>query len=187
MNAVTGPDPNPTQTGSPPAGEPVFLAVGRLQRPHGVRGELRLLVLTDFPERLHPGAIVYAGEAHTPLKIRTRRWHNQALLLAFAEYPDRTTAEALTNVTLYVRADDRPPLPDGEYYQHQLLGLQVRTDEGQALGEVTEILETGANDVLVVRAASGKEILLPMTDAVVLAIDLPAGEIRVHLLEGLVE
>ncbi len=91
----------------------------------------------------------------------------------------------LRNQYVYVRADQLDSLAEDEYYHHQILGLQVFSDSGEPLGVVTTILETGSNDVLVVQSPTGKEILLPVIDEVILRIDLAGGTIRVHLLPGL--
>lgn len=172
-------------TGLPENGEPIFLVVGRLQRPHGLKGEILMGIMTDFPERLQPEATIFIGEDHAPHQILSQRNHNSGLLLKFAEYENREEVGILRNQYAYVRADDRPPLPDGEYYHHQLIGLEVIDDNGNHLGKVTEILETGSNDVYIIRPEEGKELLLPAIDDVVLGIDVEAAEIRVHLLEGL--
>jgi 16S rRNA processing protein RimM len=89
------------------------------------------------------------------------------------------------NQTVFVTIADRPPLPDGDYYHHQLIGKQVVSEDGRRLGTLTEILETGANDVAVVRPDAGREILLPLIDSVLLGLDETAGEVRVHLLDGI--
>jgi 16S rRNA processing protein RimM len=142
-------------------------------------------VLTDFPDRLKPGIIVYIGEEHQPVKISSRRGHLNGFLVTFEghESPEMTTG--LRNQYLYVSADDRPPLPEGEYYHHQLLGLKVVSDEGQELGRLAGILETGANDVYIVRSEAGAEILLPNISSVVLNVDLEISEMHVHLIPGL--
>lgn len=171
--------------GSPLTGEPVFLAVGRLRRPHGLRGDLVMEVLTDFPERLKSGVTVYVGEAYQPLRIRRCRRHPPVLLLAFDGYSDNEQVGELRNRMVFVRADDCPPLPEGEYYHHQILGMQVITDEGRELGAVVQILETGANDVYIIRPEAGPEILLPAIDDVILEINLALQQMRVHLLPGL--
>jgi 16S rRNA processing protein RimM len=142
-------------------------------------------VITDFPERLRRGATVYVGDAHQPHKIRSLRWHGTTLLISFDAYDAPETAGVLRNQLVFVHAEDRPSLPEGEYYHHQLLGLRVVSDDGQDLGHLAEILQTGANDVYVVRPLSGPEILLPAVDEVILEIDLARGEIRVHLLPGI--
>ena len=165
--------------------EPLYLAVGKLRRPHGVRGEMLMEVLTDFPERLRPGLTVYVGPRHLALRLRSVRPHGQALLVAFEGYDDRDRAGLLRNMLVTVPASETPPLPEGEFYYHQILGLRVVTDEGEPLGTVTEIMETGANDVFVVTSPEGGEILLPDTKEVVLAIDLENGTMTVHLLPGL--
>ena len=165
---------------------PAFLAVGKLHRPHGVRGEMVMSVWTDFPERLLPGVMIYVGDTHALLTIRSVRWHRNDILIAFEEYADRDEVGVLRNQIAYVRADDRPALPEGELYLHQLLGLGVIRDEDDLfLGEVEEIIETGSNDVFIVRMPDGKELLLPDIPSVVLDIDLESNEMRVHLLPGL--
>jgi 16S rRNA processing protein RimM len=143
-------------------------------------------VITDFPERLRSGVTVYVGEAHQPQRIRSRRIHGKGLLVAFDSTSDPDTAGQFRNQLVYVRSDDRPPLSEGEYYHHQLLGLAVVSDEGQALGRLAQILGTGANDVYIVRPEAGAEILLPAIDEVILEINLERGEIKVHLLPGLI-
>jgi len=182
-------DESPAQrqpAGSPGEGEPVFLVIGKLRRPHGIQGEILMDVLTDFPERLEKGVIIYMGDQHQPLKIRSCRRQNQAMLLAFDGFIDPQTVGQLRNELLYVRADDRPPLPEGEYYHHQLLGLEVVDETGQWLGVLTKILDTGANDVYVVRPVRGQEILLPAIEQVILDIDLEHKQMRVHILPGLI-
>lgn len=164
-----------------------FLAVGQLRRPHGIRGEIFMSVWTEFPERLQPGVMVYLGENHQPAHIRTVRAHRTGLLLAFQEYAQREVVGLLRNQVVMVRTDDRPPLEDGEVYIHQLLGLTVVEDESdRLLGTLVEILETGANDVYVVKDQGGGELLLPAIDPVIVGIDIPNRKMRVHLLPGLI-
>jgi 16S rRNA processing protein RimM len=172
--------------GSPDPGEPVFLVVGKIRRTHGVRGELLIDVLTDFPERLRPGLTVYLGENHQPIQLRSCRSHGSGLLVTFEEYSDPEAAGALRNKFIYVRAEDSPKLPEGDYYHHQILGLRVVNEEGASLGRVVNILETGANDVCVIRQDSGAEFLLPIMDSTVLEVDLAQGFMRVHVLDGLI-
>ena len=171
--------------GSPPTGEPDFLAVGKLRRPHGVRGEIIMDVYTDFPERIHPGVVLYVGEQHQALQVRSTRWHKSAILIAFEGFSNREQVGELRNQIVHVPTRDRPPLPQGEYYHHQLIGLSVVTDSGNTLGVIKEILETGANDIFIVKTPSSGEVLVPVIDEVILDIDLEQGQIRVHLLPGL--
>jgi len=173
--------------GSPTIGEPAFLVVGMFLHPHGLKGELLMEVMTDFPERLVPGVTIFAGNTYQPLRIRSRRQHKNSLLLAFDDFHDREAVGVFRNQWAYVSTSDRPTLPDGEYYHHQLLGLRVVSDDGSVLGNIVKILETGANDVYVVRKPDGKEILLPAINQVILEINLEKGEMIVHLLVGLID
>jgi 16S rRNA processing protein RimM len=181
-----GPSFSPVKAaGSSGSGEPVFLAVGKLRRPHGVRGEILMEVYTDFPERLQPGTVVFLEGGIAQLTLAKRRSHHQGLLLTFQGYSTPETVGQLRNQLLYVKADDRPPLGDGEYYHHQLLGLEVISDAGETIGVVVDLLETGASDVLVVRPETGPEVLIPTVDAFMQNIDLAARRISVHLIPGL--
>jgi 16S rRNA processing protein RimM len=161
------------------------LAVGRIRRPHGIAGELLMEIHTDFPERLVPGRVVFVGPERTALEIKAIRLHVKSFLVSFAGVTNREQAAALRNQWVSVRTDGLEPLPDGDYYHHQIIGLRVLAEDGRELGSVVEILETGANDVYIVRSEDGKEILLPATDDVTKEIDLQAGEMQVELLPGL--
>jgi 16S rRNA processing protein RimM len=174
-----------SDAGSPQRGEPVFLAVGKLRRPHGLHGEIIMDVLTDFPERLLDGMILYVGSEYKPLRLRSLRPHSNALLVAFEGYENPEQAGELRNQLAYVTTADRPHLPEGEYYHHQVIGLKVVGEQGEVFGKVTEILATGANDVYVVRPEIGAEILIPAVDEFVLTVDLEGGEIRVRMAPGL--
>jgi 16S rRNA processing protein RimM len=171
-------DSNNKPTGSPPEGEPVFLAVGKLRRPHGIQGEVSMEIITDFPERLKAGQILYVGEAHQPLTLESVRPHDQLLLLSFTGFNDPDSIGQFRNQFLYVQAKSVPPLPEGYYYHHQLMDMAVVDTEGQLLGIMTDILETGANDIYVVTTPEGGELLLPVIENVILDINLEKREIR---------
>lgn len=173
--------------GSPSSGEPLYLAVGILRRPHGVHGDLLMEVQTDFPDRLRPGARLFLGEAHSPVTLDRVRGHNDGLLVGFKGVETPEAAGRLRNVVVSVPAKDRPPLGEGEYYHHQLIGLRVETDAGAKLGLLTEIIATGANDVYVVTDEAGRELLLPAIEPVILNVDLAGGTLKAHLIPGLVE
>lgn len=186
MSAKTNRSPENPNSGSPASGEPEFLAIGKLLRPHGVRGEIHLALWTDFPERIKPGKLVYVGQTHQPVQIKSLRGHDAEPLITFADIDDREEAGKFRNQVVFVRTADLPPLPEDELYLHQLIGLRVVRDEDDlALGVIAEILETGANDVFLVRREMGADLLLPDIDPVILKIDLEKGEVRVHLLPGL--
>ena len=185
MMHLDGRSANGRSAGPPGDGEPLYLVIGKLRRPHGIHGEMLMDVITDFPERIEAGILVFVGPQYQERIIRSARQNAGTMLIAFDGLDNPEEVGVLRNNYLYVRASDRPPLPEGEYYHHQLIGLPVVTDEGQKLGVLTEILENAANDVYVVKPDAGPEILLPAIDSVILEIDLQKGEIRVHLLAGL--
>lgn len=177
----------PGNPGSPQQGEPVYLAVGLLRKPHGLRGDVLMEIYTDFPERIRPGTEILVGKSHQPLKITRRRPHNDGLILGFDGIDSPEQAGKYRGTLAYVPSEDRPALPAGEYYHHQVIGLTVSDETGRELGTLTEIIVTGANDVYVVHSAQGQDVLLPALKDVILNVDLSAKTMRVHLLPGLLD
>ena len=167
-----------------PSAEPSFLIIGRIQKPHSVRGEVKVMPHTDFPERFTWLETVYVGDDPMPVAVESVRFHGDVVLLKLVGYDSREAAQALRGQWLQVPESEAVPLEEGEYYLYQLEGLQVFSDEGEALGELVQVMETGANNVFVVRGESG-ELLLPDTDEVVQEIDFENGRMIVHLLAGL--
>jgi 16S rRNA processing protein RimM len=166
-------------------GQTEYLAIGRIVRSHGVRGEVRVAVYTDLPERFTWLKSVYVGEDHPrAVAVENARFHKNQVVLKLAGYDDRDAAETLRGELLQVPEGEAIPLEEGEYYLYQLVGLAVYSDEGEHLGELMELLETRANTVFVVRGPRG-EILLPDTAEVVQEIDFVRGRMIVHLLPGL--
>ena len=171
--------------------EPRFLAVGRVSRPHGVRGELRVEVLTDYPGRLGQHAYFYLASPDSPemarrYPVEKLRRHKKVLLLKLGGCDDRNGAEELRGQLVQIPTEEAVPLEEGEYYDFQLIGVKVEAESGESLGQVVEVLKTGANDVYVVRGPWG-EVLLPVVKDVVLKLDLEARQMVVHLLPGLLE
>jgi 16S rRNA processing protein RimM len=173
-------------TGSPPDGEPEYLVVGFLRRPHGVKGEILMDVHTDFPERLKTGMTLFVGDQYQPMVVANRRPHASGMLVRFRGIKSPDDAGLYRNTWVYVPTANRPPLPEGEYYHHQLIGLNVVTDENRDLGVLVDIIETGANDVYIVRDPDGNETLLPAIPLVILDVKLADHQMRVHLLDGLI-
>jgi len=161
-----------------------YVAIGRIVAPRGVRGELRVDIETDDPERFRALRRVLVGEEHAAYAVRRARVHESQVLLTLVGVDDRDAAEALRGQWIYVAIEDALPLGEGEYYHFQIVGLQVITAEGEALGRITEILPTGANDVYVIQGPRG-EILVPALEGVILNVDLPNGRMIVRLPEGL--
>ena len=168
-----------------PDGEPVYLVVGFLRRAHGLHGEIILDLHTDFPERFRSGRKLFIGEERKPMTLSGARPHAKGMLVQFKGIETPEAAGQLRNQWVYVKATDVPSLPEGKIYQHDLFGFEVVEENGTSLGTLAEIIETGANDVYVVRNESGKEILLPAIPSVILEIDPTRRLMRVHLLEGL--
>jgi len=172
-------------TGSP-SGEPLYLSVGFLRRPHGVHGEIIMDLHTDFPDRLRKGRKLFVGEDHKPMSVEDIRPHGKGMLIKFKRIDTPEGAGQFRNQWVYSAMKDLPPLPEGQHYQHELLGINVVDENGNPLGVLKEIIETGANDVYVVKDdSSGKEILLPNIPSVILDRDFGARLMKVHLLEGL--
>ena len=161
-----------------------FLAVGRVLRPHGVRGDLLLDSLTDFPEHLAEVDTVYLGDAAVPHRLAAARVHRSQVILRLGDCADRDCADQYRGQLVQIKAEAAAPLPPGRYYHHQLIGCRVVSDEGEELGELVDILETGANDVYVVATPDG-ELLLPAIKSVILNIDVEAKRVTAHLIEGL--
>ncbi len=171
--------------------EPRFLAVGRVSRPHGVRGELRVVLLTDYPGRLGQHAYFYLASPDSPEMVRRYpveklRRHKEVLLLKLGGCDDRNGAEELRGQLVQIPTEEAVPLEEGEYYDFQLIGVKVEAESGESLGQVVEVLKTGANDVYIVRGSWG-EVLLPAVKDVVLKLDIEARQMVVHLLPGLLE
>lgn len=162
-----------------------YLVVGRIGGPHGVRGEVRFKILTDFPERLVPGKQVYLGEERERRTIAGLRGSGEKSILELSGVTDMVQAGLLRNQFVYVHISEVPDLPEGEIYSHDLIGLEIRTEAGERLGSVREILYTGANDVLLVVDEAGVERLLPAIDEVLLEIDLAERTAIVRLIPGL--
>lgn len=168
-----------------PDGEPVYLVVGFLRRAHGVRGEMIMDLHTDFPERFQSGRELVIGEDRRPMTLSSVRPHAKGMLVKFNGVETPEAAGQFRNQWVYVKATDVPDLPEGKLYQHELFGFHVIDENGDSLGELVEILETGANNVYVVRDDKGKELLLPAIPSVILELDEERRVMRVHLLEGL--
>jgi len=164
------------------------VVVARIGRPHGLHGHVSVDVRTDDPEgRLAPGMTVRTDPvAAGPLTITDGRVHSGRLLLHFAGYDDRGSVEGLRNVLLVADVDpaERPDDPD-EFYDHQLVGLAVRTVAGDPVGELGEVLHLPGQDVLAVRRPDGTEVLVPFVSEMVPSVDLDAGEVVVDPPPGL--
>jgi len=172
----------------------VRVIVGRIGRPHGIRGEVAIGVRTDEPDlRFAVGATLDAGPAPdgdapaAALRVTSARWHSGRLLVAFAGITDRTAAAELTGSWLTVDSSQLPAPPDpDEFRDHELIGLSVRTCAGEAVGVVTDVLHHG-QDLLVVRRADHEETLVPFVKAIVPEVDVAAGLLVIDPPPGLLD
>ncbi len=172
----------------------IEVVVGRIGKPHGIRGEVTIDVRSDEPERrFWPGARLLAEPprgsafAHQILTVRRARWHQSVLLVAFDELLDRTAAESARGVVLRtaVRTDETPDDPE-EFYDHQLEGLAAYDVAGTPLGEVVGLLH-GAQDLLRIRTTDGREALVPFVAALVPEVDVAGGRVVIADRPGLVQ
>lgn len=155
-----------------------LFAVAKILTPHGVRGEVKLLPLTDFPHRFAQTEFLLLAD-RTKLYLESVRMQKNAILVKFRGLDTPEDWSPLRNKELFVTEDELMPLPAGQYYIHQIVGLEVVDEQEQILGRVTDVLQTGSNDVYVVKTTDGKELLLAAIDSVVKEIDIAAGRMRV--------
>ncbi|MFR9778006.1 ribosome maturation factor RimM [Micromonospora sp. MS34] len=178
----------------------MLLIVGRIGKPHGIRGEVTVEVRTDEPEarfapgvvlRTTPGAVAPEPGAYrvpAELTVEAARWHQGRLLVAFEGVLDRDVAEALRGTLIGVdSADVAPPEDPEEWNDHQLVGLAVVTPAGERLGEVARIDHAPASDLLVLRRPEGRTALIPFVKAIVPEVDVAGGRVVVELPGGLLD
>jgi 16S rRNA processing protein RimM len=167
-----------------------FIAIGRVSKPHGVKGEIRIEYFNPEDPRLfsHYQVIFLQGDegnlqAYRPISVRPRK---KFILAQLEGIRTREEAEQLRGKVVLIDAAELPPLEEGEYYWYDILGMRVVTEKGEDVGEVTEIVPTGSNDVYVVRKGE-KEFLIPATKDVIIAIDTAERTMVIRPLEGLLQ
>ncbi|WP_425829010.1 ribosome maturation factor RimM [Streptomyces fractus] len=166
------------------------LVVGRIGRAHGIKGEVTIEVRTDEPElRLGPGARLATDPASTgPLTIETGRVHSGRLLLRFEGVRDRTGAEALRNTLLIAEVDpEELPEEEDEFYDHQLMDLDVVTTDGTEVGRITEISHLPSQDLFIVERPDGSEVMIPFVEEIVTEIDLEEQKAVIDPPPGLID
>jgi 16S rRNA processing protein RimM len=179
---------SPDPSGRPPPGR---LVVGRVLRPHGVRGELSVEVLSDAPERFSPGAELAAGdpdgpELLSPVTISSARLHQGRLLLGLVGVTDRAAADHLRGTWLSIPVEGARPLGPDEFWPHQLVGLAVVDRQSRQRGRVADVVPGAAHDLLSVQLAGGASVLVPAVAALV-TVDLEAGRVLVEAVPGLLD
>ena len=163
-----------------------WVAIGEVVGVFGVRGELKVQPLTDFPERFARTETVYVGEGRVPHRVRAARPHKRLMLVSLDGIDDPETGAKLRGARLFIPEAQITPLPEDQFYLHDVIGLRVRHVDGRPLGVVSDVLTAAGNDLFVVREPeSGREVLLPAVKAFVKRIDLAGGEIVVDPIPGL--
>lgn len=164
-----------------------WATIGHIVAPFGIRGELKVYSMTDIPNRFAQLETIYLGPEHTPRRILGARPHKgDVIVLRLQGVNDANTADTLRNVALMIPANQLAQLPPDSYYHHDILGLRVVTLQGRSVGTIVDIIETGGNDVYVIREQeSGKEILIPAIKDVVKQVDLIRRMMYIEPIQGL--
>jgi 16S rRNA processing protein RimM len=172
------------QTQAPASDE--WVAIGLITAMFGIRGEVKVQPLTDFPERFLQTARIYLGDELVERRVLGARLHQRIVILRLEGVETANDAEALRNKKLYVPASELITLPPDHYYLHDLMGLRVVHVDGTSLGVVRDVIQSAGNDLLVIQSArTGKDVLLPAVKAFVKGVDVAGGIISVEPIPGL--
>jgi len=162
--------------------KPEFITIGKVLASWGIKGKLKVEVATDLPQRFNPSSTVYINQQ--PMTIESTEWRKRKAIIKLGTVDSIEDAEKLRGQLIEIHHSQLHPLPEGQYYHFQLIGLEVRTTQGELLGNITEVLTTPSNDNYVVSGAKG-EILIPAIEDVIKSIDLKKGRLVIEPLEGL--
>jgi 16S rRNA processing protein RimM len=167
----------------------MLITIGKAVKPFGVKGEMKIELMTDFPGRFKGLVRVYLvspeGE-EIVCNVKSVRYAGEAPLLLFEGYDSPEKAKALNGWLIKVPEEDAVSLPEGQYYRYELIGMEVLSESGEKLGAIVDIFETGSNDVYVMKRGS-KEVYLPATKEVIKRVDRKAKQMVIHLMDGLLE
>ncbi len=159
-----------------------LITIGKIVAPHGVRGDVRIVPLTDFPDRFNKLKAVFVDDVGQ-LNLESARQHKKFILLKFAELDSISAIEHLRGKLIKIRREDVVKLPKGQYYIFDIIGLNVFTEDGSLLGIITDVLQPGSNDVYVIEQQDKKELLIPAIKEVVKRIDIEGKQMVVKLQE----
>lgn len=164
-----------------------YLQVGVISNTHGIRGEVKVFPTTDDPARFKKLKKVFldTGEAYLEMEIEQVKFFKQFVILKFKGYDNINDVEKYKQKSLLVDREHAVKLEENEYFIADLIGLSVYTEEEKLLGTLSDVLQTGANDVYVVEMEDNKEVLIPAIRECILSVDLDERKMLVHLLEGL--
>ena len=164
-----------------------LLEVGKIVNTHGLRGEIKAVPWTDYPEVFEDIEYVYVkrGEEEKELKINNVRYQKSNLILKIDGIDDIDEAQKYKNLIMYAPREMLGPLPEGVHYIADLIGLEVVTDDGRSVGTIEDVFNTGSNDIYDIKREGKKNMLLPVIDEVVLDVDTDAKKVTVHMIDGL--
>lgn len=164
-----------------------LLEVGKIVNTHGLRGEVKAVPWTDYPEVFEDIEYVYykTKGGYERLDIKGIKYQKGNIILRFAQITDINEAEKYKNQVLYAERDMLGELPEGTYYIADLIGLGVITDDGREIGKITDVTNTGASDIYEIKREGKKNLLLPAIPDVVLGVDLDNKKVTVHMMDGL--
>ena len=164
-----------------------LLEVGKIVNTHGLRGEVKVVPWTDYPEQFEDieYAYVKTRDDYERLTLSGVKYQKGNIIVRFREITDINDAEKYKNRVLYAERDMLGELPDGVYYIADLIGLTVVTDDGREIGKISDVINTGASDIYEVKREGMKNLLIPVTDETVLDVDIDGGSVTVHLIDGL--
>lgn len=167
----------------------MLITIGKVLKPHGVKGELKIEPHTDHPDRFKKLSRVFLvsprGE-QKECRVKAVRYQDQAPLVLLEGYDAPETAKGFNGWLVQIPEEEAVPLPEGSYYWFELVGMEVESETGEKLGAITDIFQTGSNDVYVVRSGR-REIYLPATKEVVRQVDRKAKRMVIHVLDGLLD
>jgi 16S rRNA processing protein RimM len=165
-----------------------WATIGTIVAPFGIRGELKVRSLTDIPDRFAELGTVYLGPNYTPYPITSvRPYKGDVLILKLAGIDDTNTAESMRNWNVSIPLDKLATLPADSYYQHDIIGLHVRTLDEREVGTITAIMPTGSNDVYVITAPTGQQFLIPAVKDIIKQIDLARHLMYIDPIRGLLD
>lgn len=159
-----------------------MIVIGKIGAPQGVRGEVRIITLTDFPERFKKLKTAFFDDG-TSLQVESVRYHQQFVVLKFVGLDDRNSIEHLRDRLIKIERKDLIPLPEGHYHIFDIIGLKVYNEQEECLGTISDVLQTGSNDVYIVEQKDKQPLLIPGLKSVVLNIDIASGKMIVKLQE----
>lgn len=165
-----------------------WATIGKIVALFGVRGELKVISLSDIPDRFAQLEVVYLAPGYEKYELeRVRPYKGEMLLIKLAGIDDANSAEAFRNREICIPVSQLAQLPPDSYYQHDILGLSVRTLNEQLVGSIVNIIETGSNDVYVVKTPVGSEVLIPAIKAIVKQVDLHRRTLYIDPIPGLLD